>query len=122
MSNEDKVMDNLYNQYAEKENENNENSDFKTGLAAIIFFALYAPLALLWASVFTTLWGWFVVPTFGAPELSIVQALGLSAVLSMFGKPKREEVDYKYIRWAISTSISTPLTALFIGWILTFFL
>ena len=49
------------------------------GLAAIV-------LALVWGAAWggftlSVLWGWFVVPLFGLPALSIAQAFGLALVV-----------------------------------------
>jgi len=51
------------------------------GVAAIV-------LAVVWAGFWTGLavsvmWGWFVVPVFGLPSLSIAQAYGLALVVGV---------------------------------------
>lgn len=51
------------------------------GLAAIV-------LAVVWAGFWSglavsVLWGWFVVPVFGLPALSIAQAYGLALLVGM---------------------------------------
>jgi hypothetical protein len=47
----------------------------------LLFAILGLPLMLFFAAVFngyalSILWGWFVVPTFGVPALTVVQAHG----------------------------------------------
>lgn len=40
----------------------------------------------------STLWDWFIVPVFGVPVLSVVQAIGISLVVNYFlSGLKREE-------------------------------
>ncbi|MGC3984817.1 MAG: hypothetical protein QM777_08865 [Pseudorhodoferax sp.] len=51
------------------------------GLAAIIF-------AIVWAGFWSglavsVLWGWFVVPLFGLPALSIAQAYGIALLVGL---------------------------------------
>jgi hypothetical protein len=50
----------------------------------LIFFTLgsMVGLTLIRGLVLQALWGWFIVTTFALPDLTLVQALGLSLVVS----------------------------------------
>lgn len=47
-------------------------------------FALMAYGIIVGAFAFSTLWGWFIVPVFELPVLSMVQAAGIGTVLMYF--------------------------------------
>lgn len=54
------------------------------GLAITLgFTVLVIAIMLLRGLVLSVLWGWFAVPIFHLPELSIPQAIGLSILVSM---------------------------------------
>lgn len=54
-------------------------------LLKFLFFVFTDVLAVVVGGfVFATIWSWFVVPVFGLPNLSVVQAVGL---LCVFGFP-----------------------------------
>lgn len=44
---------------------------------------IIAPIALYFAWAASLLWGWFIVPIFGAPSLSILQMWGVCLTLNM---------------------------------------
>lgn len=72
------------------------------------------------------LWGWFVVGTFQLPPLNIPTAIGISLIVSYLTvQPsiKDDERDAKeiFIKGTI-VSITYPILALFIGWIVTLFM
>lgn len=73
--------------------------------------------------VLSVLWGWFVVPVFNAPHLSIASAIGLSLVVSYLthrtGTASGEKVGMGKL---IGNSILYPLIALFLGWIIHFWM
>lgn len=94
------------------------------------WFVIATPLfAILNGWVLSVMWGWFVVPLFNLPPLTIPYAIGMSFVISMF-KSKKYKIDeedkdkgntYLILR-ATLIDISTPLAALFSGWLVTLFL
>ena len=71
--------------------------------------------------VLVKLWGWFVVPAFGLPTLSIPVAIGISLIikyLTIHRSKTAEDVDM----WeAYKFAISFPIMTLIIGWIIHFF-
>ena len=89
---------------------------------------IYLILALTVAPIMngfaiSTLWGWFIVPMFGLPALSIPYAIGLSLIVSYmtisasFYKGQAIEVD-KYI----SFLVTKPVGAIIFGFIVKQFI
>lgn len=70
-----------------------------------------------------TLWGWFVVPVFGLPVLTIGQAVGISCVTSfLFPKQTNQDDGKKKETWEnifnlLSVTVLQPLFAVFVVWI-----
>lgn len=67
--------------------------------------------------VLSILWGWFVVPVFHLPGLSIAQAVGLAIVVGMVTRDlnvKREEQDAMS---AFAVPLLYNLLMLGIGWV-----
>jgi len=87
-----------------------------TGIMLVIALILMVPLTLWSGFVFSTLWGWFVVPL-GMFHLGTVHAAGLLALLSMltvgFRSGEREFSE------ALSLAVLLPAFTLFLGWVLT---
>ncbi len=90
-------------------------------------------LAAVFSSIFngyvlSVLWGWFMVPTFGVPELSIPAAIGIALVVSylthqMIDCEKEEKRTFgAEVTKSIIIAIVKPLFALFIGWIVNMFM
>ena len=89
---------------------------------AILGAALIIPAIILRAWVLTVLWGWYVVPAFGAEPLRIVHAFGLALLLSYATHrrlPKGQE-DHGLIS-SLIYGASLALVSLAIGWAGTWF-
>ena len=76
--------------------------------------------------VLTVLWGWFVVPTFHLPVLTLAPAIGIALVIGfMTHRPdvKSDEtpIGEKIIRASID-AILYPLIALIIAWVVHLFM
>lgn len=71
--------------------------------------------------VVSTLWGWFVVPTFGLPDIGILTAAGLSMVFNYgsTSSSKALETTEEIVQFAINRLALVPSMALLIGWIIT---
>lgn len=54
-------------------------------------FALTGPLLVLRGWAIATLWGWYVVPAFGAPPLRAMQVYGMLLILSCLRRPKDDD-------------------------------
>lgn len=61
---------------------------------AIATLVLFVPSILYSGYVFSTIWSWFIVTTFGLPELSLTSALGVAAVVGYLkAKPRDFTVE-----------------------------
>jgi hypothetical protein len=88
-------------------------------LAAVL--ALVVPIALYFAWAASHLWGWFIVPVFGAPPLTVLQAWGICLTLSML-KPKIDMSKGGEKDWAsgVLAIVIGPLMALGLGYAIKF--
>lgn len=94
-------------------------------LALMIFAATFGLIAIgaIWNGyALTILWGWFVVPTFGAPMLALAPAIGLAMVASYLThqytpKVAREGSTWEQIGHALSHTAMKPAIALLVGWV-----
>jgi cytochrome bd-type quinol oxidase subunit 1 len=91
------------------------------GCAAVcIAFVMLPWTAILNGWALAVLWAWFVVTTFEARPLRVVEAIGLSMVVSFLvhqRQPDSDEPAGKQVLRATVHSIVTPLIALGIGWV-----
>lgn len=79
-------------------------------------------IVILRGFVLTVLWGWFVVTTFGLPELSLPAALGVALVAQFliyhpYRKPEESTSSER-----IGRAVGYNLFALGIGWIVHLFI
>lgn len=102
--------------------------DLTAGTAASLFLGGIASIVLIlvWAGFWTgltlsTLWGWFVSPTFGLPAITLLQAYGLALVFGAargFGSKKTEPEGFGAVvaRALALPPIGAALT-LAVGWV-----
>lgn len=98
-------------------------------LGGIIGFGLLMVVSSIFGGyALSVLWGWFVVPTFGAPTLGIVPAIGIAIVVGylthQMNECKKEEDDdlgAKITKLVVIT-LGKPAFALFFGWIVHLFM
>lgn len=73
-----------------KELNDNSNTMAEEAVAGITLLLLAIPLMVygIWANAYvgSTIWAWFIVPTFGLPALTMPQAWGVSLLVSMWTK------------------------------------
>jgi hypothetical protein len=96
---------------------------FLAGAIMLLLALVYLiPAFLLKAWVLTKLWGWYLVPFFGARPLSLPLAFGLATIAS-FLVPAHPQCE-KDQKWYISASrpFMAPLFDLLAVWIGTFWL
>lgn len=93
------------------------------GIIAVALFII-ALSALIRGFVISVMWGWFIVPVFGLPELSIVQAIGVAMVISLFQvrhythTPSGDEDAKRGARnFVLMDHFTNPFVALFVAWI-----
>jgi len=80
--------------------------------------------------VISTLWGWFIVPTFGLPELTIPIAMGIAMILSITNprsakiiKSIKEKKEKAEMIEEITVPLIRPFLVVFVGYIIkTFFI
>lgn len=97
---------------------------FKTMKTLIIILGTIAAIVLSMiytGFVFTKLWGWFVIPVFGLPMLTIAQAIGLTIVMRMVTINQILE-NKKQWHENLILCILYPTFGLLFGWIIQFFL
>ncbi len=90
-------------------------------IVAIVGIFVLSPI---WSGyVLSVLWGWFFVPAFHLPQISIALAIGISLVVHMFtysgsdqssSKSKDKSASAVFIQ-ALSYSFFSPLVALGLG-------
>lgn len=99
----------------------------KTTIKILAVLITSAILLLYGGLIFQTLWGWFVVTTFGIQTLSLPQAIGLSIFTSLitWKLPPKEDLNQTFTEVFIRASI-TPIVAwsvlLLNGYVVTFFM
>lgn len=93
-------------------------------LAVMAVPAVIAAAAVWGGFIASILWGWFMVPVFGLPPISIPAAIGLGLVASCFVASSHKERDDKTEAWAhlIGVLLAKPLLLLCIGWVAKGFL
>ena len=100
-------------------------------IMAVLMVLIFTPI--MYGFVFSKLWLWFVVPTFGLQELSIIQAIGLTYIVSFFlgnndlFKTANKKTDDKeseeslLIKLIFLPHIYSGLV-LFFGWLISLFM
>ena len=92
-------------------------------LAIIIVFGI--PLMVWNGFVLATLWGWFIVPYFEAPALTVAMAVGITLVAGLFTgryRPGKSDDALRHTVHIIIFSAGYRAIALGMGWIVTGFL
>lgn len=82
---------------------------------------LFIPSALLHGWALSVMWGWFIVPTFRAPGLGVVPAIGLCLVAGMLFR----HGDSGEKRSMLNIILTNALGTLFIlgaGWVVHLFM
>ena len=89
-------------------------------VAPIMIFIITAPILLLEGFFFSTLWNWWIAPTFNVIRLSFVQAIGVSIVIDYF-KDHSKRSQKKSIWKALFNELISCLLLLTAAWILLLF-
>jgi len=75
------------------------------------------PFLMAWHGfVASTLWGWYLVPLFGLPTISVLVAIGLRATVAMW-TPMSMSKNTRPMSELISLSFFYPLMLLVIGYV-----
>ena len=97
-------------------------------LAILGFVALLVVSSIFNGYVLSVLWGWFIVPVFSLPELTVVPAIGIAIVVSYLTYQYNESDDDdnksfgEKMAKLIAMAILRPLFVLFLGWIVHLFM
>jgi hypothetical protein len=86
------------------------------------FAGIIAISSLINGWAFSVLWAWFIVPVFGAPPLSIPQAIGIALIVGvLFTRSGGNEKEGSAASRMFACWLS-PLFLLGMGWIVKYFL
>ena len=79
--------------------------------------------------VLSILWGWFMVPIFEVPEISIVEAIGITLIVHLFMRSLATKADTDEesetstkVGKMLARSFVAPFITLVIGWIVLQFM
>jgi hypothetical protein len=93
-------------------------------LLAVLGFPVLLAASAVWRGyVLSILWGWFAIPAFGLPALSIPFAIGISLITSMLtssrsGREAEKPMTPAERFWnAFGSIVLGPALVLVIGWI-----
>ncbi len=92
-------------------------------LSFVAVFGLLPASLVVSPLVLKALWGWFIVPQFGARPLTYVSALGLDLVFSILQTqpytPKSDDDDdpWQTIGRGLGRAVLRPLALLLVGYI-----
>ena len=106
---------------ADKVNNNNLSTTVFgciVALLGVVGIGIVSAILNGWAV--STLWGWFVVPIFGLPDLGILQAIGISLLISVFktkGYDSKKDGGDAAIALLLAVIIS-PVLSVIVGYIL----
>ena len=89
----------------------------------LLFLLLTLPIIMLWHGfVFQTLWGWFIVPTFGMAPLTAAAAIGVALVVRLLTISFKLDAKSPDVVKAFFTGMFGYGIFLLIGWIVKGFM
>jgi uncharacterized membrane protein YhdT len=68
------------------------------------------------------LWGWFITPYIGLPDIGLVPAIGIGMIIRYLTHENNGNSNNESWVTVIVSAIVSPLIVLSLGWILTWFL
>jgi hypothetical protein len=86
-----------------------------------LFIVYIAVVAILQGFVLKVLWGWFLVKSLHAPNISVAAAIGISLVVGMLTIPYQRRSEEEYIEMMIHEAYN-PILILVIGFIVHLFM
>jgi hypothetical protein len=99
---------------------------YKTTTKIVVIMLATVVVVVFKGFLLAKFWGWFIIPVFNLPSLSITTAIGISmtAGLFTFTMPKENKYDEKSKYWLTeSLSIIVMLLVVwYFGWLLTLFM
>lgn len=94
----------------------------------VLVVALMVVSAICNGYALSVLWGWFIVPVFNLPQLSIPVAIGVALVVGYLTKQETNSSDTEdksfgeLMAKGFAISIAKPAVALLFGWVVHFFI
>lgn len=89
----------------------------------VLLSAIVTAVGSIWRGfVLTFLWGWYIVPVFHVPTLTIMPAIGISLLTGYLTHQASGMQDDDKVGNVITAIFIHPAAVLFIGWIIHFFL
>ena len=98
------------------------------GLIFLGFVPLMVVGAILNGYALSITWGWFMVPTFGLPELGIAQAIGIALVVGFltkhvpFSDMEKAKEPIQRLTNSVVHTLLRPLLVLGMGWVILQFM
>ncbi len=94
------------------------------GLIYIIMLTIVGAILGGWA--LSTTWGWFIVPTFGAPSIGLVPAIGVALVVGYLTRsiPRSSSKSgmAEGLAYATAEALLRPVLVVCIGWVVLQFM
>ena len=115
----------LYEQ--QKDSQKKKESDI-INIMAITTFIVVLPiliflLAVVNSFVLSLLWGWYIVPFFGAKPLPLAIAFGMSIIIEYLTSNLYSNIDNnKSFKDKIIFKLSFIISTILLGWVGTFFI
>ena len=72
--------------------------------------------------VLSVLWGWFIVPTFNLPVLTIAPAIGVSLIVTFLTASLPDEKSERSFSSTVIYSLGFSALSLLIGYVVTLFM
>lgn len=90
--------------------------------AQVLALILAIPAMMFSGYILSIMWGWFVVPAFGLPQIQVATAIGLTGIFRFMAPSSncmKEEEDNSVkgvLANAIAKGFLTPTVFLLLGW------
>lgn len=94
-------------------------------LGCLAVLTIYPVAVILRGYVLSTLWGWFLVPVFQIPQLTVVPAIGLSLIagfLTLHAQVGLQKQTFETLSKRLVDVVLYPIMAFAIGWIVARFM
>lgn len=85
--------------------------------AVILSAILIAGVIVANGWALATLWGWFIVPTFGLPSLSIPVAIGICLIVGFLTHQPVQSSKPKQGRAILAGRLFEPFVVVALGWV-----
>ena len=100
------------------------------GIGLVVLMGLEVILGYIVSGlVLSIMWDWFMVPTFEVPEISILEAIGITLIVDLLirnvatrGSVDKESDTDKKLARSLGRAFLTPFIILLIGWIVLQFM